>query len=234
MRGHSEPDGSTLRESMITAARTCEPDFNLIARPYRWLEYLTLGRALERCRTHYLPQLRDRRRALVLGDGDGRFLGQLLAHNPDLRADAVDTSIAMLRLLRQRSEAATPDAETRLSLHHANALTFPLAGGYDLVVTHFFLDCFTQAELDTLVTRVASALAPGALWLVSDFRIPTGLMRLPAMALVSRLYFAFRVLTGLGTNRLPDHATPLTQSCLIRIAHQHSFAGILATELWQV
>ena len=234
MRGHSEPDGSTLRESMITAARTCEPDFNLIARPYRWLESLTLGRALERCRTHYLPLLRDRRRALVLGDGDGRFLGQLLAHNPDLRADAVDTSIAMLRLLRQRSEAATPDAEARLSLHHANALTFPLAGGYDLVVTHFFLDCFTQAELDTLVTRVASALAPGALWLVSDFRIPTGLMRLPAMAIVSRLYFAFRVLTGLGTNRLPDHATSLTQSGLIRIAHQHSFAGILTTELWQV
>ncbi|HEY1993972.1 MAG TPA: class I SAM-dependent methyltransferase [Edaphobacter sp.] len=210
-----------------------EPDFNLIARPYRWFEYLTLGRALERCRDHFLGQLCDRRRALVLGDGDGRFLAQLLAHNPHLRADAVDTSITMLRLLRQRSEAATPDANTRLNIHHCDALTFPLAGRYDLVITHFFLDCLTQADLDTLVTQVASVLSPGGLWLVSDFRTPTGFMRLPAMALIRGLYFAFRVLTGLRTVRLPDHVTPFTRSGLIRVAQRHSFAGMLTTELWQ-
>jgi SAM-dependent methyltransferase len=211
-----------------------EPSFDLVARPYRWLEYLTLGRALERCRAHFLPQLRDCRHALVLGDGDGRFLGQLLACNPGLGADAVDTSTAMLRMLRRRSEAATADANIRLRIHHANALTFSLAGPYDLVVTHFFLDCFTQVELDTLVTRIASSLAPGALWLVSDFRIPTGLMHVPALAVVRGLYFAFRVLTGLRTTDLPDHATALTRSGLIRIAHEHSFAGLLTTELWQV
>lgn len=212
---------------------TGEPDFNLIARPYRWLEYLTLGRALERCRTHYLPQLRDCCRALVLGDGDGRFLAQLLAHNHHLQADAVDTSTTMLRLLRQRSEAATPDAGTRLHIHHSNALTFPLRGPYDLVVTHFFLDCLTQADLNILVARVASALVPGSLWLVSDFRIPAGAMHLPARILVRGLYFAFRVLAGLRTTQLPDHAIPLAQSGLIRIAHQYSLAGLLTTELWQ-
>jgi SAM-dependent methyltransferase len=212
---------------------TREPNFDLIARPYRWLEYLTLGRALERCRTHYLRQLRDRRHALVLGDGDGRFLAQLLADNPYLEADAVDTSTTMLRLLRQRSEAATPDADARLRIHHSNALTFPLAGLYDLVVTHFFLDCLSQADLDHLVTRVASTLAPGALWLVSDFRIPAGLMRFPARTLVRGLYFAFRVLTGLRTTHLPNHVTLLGQSGLIRVAHQHSLAGLLTTELWQ-
>jgi SAM-dependent methyltransferase len=237
MRGQSETDSLTLRESSMTSTMsstdTREPDFNFIARPYRWLEYLTLGRALERCRTYYLPLLRDRRHALVLGDGDGRFLAQLLAYNPHLHADAVDRSIAMLRLLRHRSEAATSDANTRLRLFHSNALTFPLAGRYDLVVTHFFLDCLAQAELNALVTRVASALAPGALWLVSDFRIPTGLMRLPARTFVRGLYFAFRVLTGLRTCQLPDYATPLAGSGFVRIAHQHSFAGLLTTELWQ-
>jgi hypothetical protein len=139
----------------------------------------------------------------------------------------------MLRLLRQRSEAATSDVDTRLRIHHSDALTFPLAARYDLVVTHFFLDCFTQAEVDTLVARVACRLAPGALWLVSDFRIPAGLMRLPARTLIRGLYFAFRVVTGLRTIKLPDHATSLTQSGLIRIAHQHSLAGLLTTELWQ-
>jgi SAM-dependent methyltransferase len=210
-----------------------EPNFNLIARPYRWLEYFALGNALENCRTQYLPQLLDRRHALVLGDGDGRFLAQLLKHNPQLHADAVDTSTTMLQLLRQRCEAATPNAALRLRTHHANALIHPLEGPYDLIVTHFFLDCLTQPELNALITRIAEHLHPRALWLISDFRIPPGPMRLPAKLLIRTLYLAFRLLTGLRTTGLPDHATPLTQAGLTRISHQLRLAGLLTTELWQ-
>jgi hypothetical protein len=58
-------------------------------------------------------------------------------------------------------------------------------------------------------------------------------MRLPARIFVRSLYLIFRILTGLRTVRLPDHTTPLTQAGLIRIAHHHSLAGLLTTELWQ-
>jgi SAM-dependent methyltransferase len=216
-----------------TTMKPLQPSFDPIARPYRWLEYLALGKALENCRNHYLPQLLDRRHALVLGDGDGRFLAQLLAYNPNVQADAVDISAAMVQLLRQRCEAATPNAAARLRTHHANAITFPLQQQYDLVVTHFFLDCLTQPELDKLITRIAPTLTPGALWLISDFRIPPGPMRLPAKLLVRSLYLAFRILTGLRTTRLPHHTTPLTQAGLTRIAHQHRLASLLTTEIWQ-
>jgi SAM-dependent methyltransferase len=210
-----------------------KPNFDYIARPYRWLEYLTLGKSLEDCRTHYLPQLMDRRHALVLGDGDGRFTSKLLATNLLINVVAVDTSATMLQLLRQRSEAATPNASTRLRTLHSNALTFPLEDSYDLVVTHFFLDCLTQSEINTLITRIAPTLTPGALWLISDFRIPTGPMRLPAKLLIRSLYLGFRLLTGLRTTHLPDHASALTQAGLTRISHHHRLAGLLTTELWQ-
>ncbi len=211
-----------------------DPDFNLIARPYRWLEYLTLGTALEHCRNYYLPQLHNRDHALVLGDGDGRFLAQLLKQNQHLRADAVDISATMLQLLSKRCEGATPNTTNRLRTHNAYALTLPLEGPYDLVVTHFFLDCLTQPDLNALITRIAPTLTPGALWLISDFRIPPGPMRLPARLLVRSLYLAFRLLTGLRTTRLPDHATPLMQAGLTRISAQHRLAGLLTTELWQI
>ena len=213
-----------------------QPNFDRIARPYRWLEYLTVGKALERCRFHFLPQLLDCRRALILGDGDGRFTASLLAANPSLQADALDISPAMLALLRRHCEAAAPDAAGRLRTHQANALAFPYAAStrpYDLVVAHFFLDCLTQPELDGLIARIAPALAPGALWLVSDFRIPPGPMRLPARAYIRSLYFAFRVLTGLRTTKLPDHAIPLRKSGFTRKAHHHLLAGLLTTQLWQ-
>ena len=213
-----------------------EPNFNQIAKPYRWLEYLTFGKTLQTCRTHYLPQLLDRRNALILGDGDGRFTSKLLAANPDINVLVVDISATMLELLRKRCESTTPNASTRLRTLNANALTFPLNDSeisYDLVVTHFFLDCLTQPELDSLVTRINPTLPPEALWLISDFRIPAGIMYLPAKLLIRSLYLAFRLLTGLRTTHLPDYATPLTNAGLTRIAHEHRLVGSLTTELWQ-
>ncbi len=210
-----------------------EANFDLIAKPYRWLEYLTFGPALQKTRLHYLPALLNSRNALILGDGDGRFTAALLAANPNITIHAIDISATMLQLLRQRCESAIPNAAARLRTQEANALTVPLNSNYDLIVTHFFLDCLTQPELNSLVTRVTKNMQPGALWLLSDFRIPSNLAKLPAQLLIRSLYLAFRILTNLRTTTLPNHTTPLRQSGLTRIAYHHRLSGILTTELWR-
>ena len=207
---------------------TTQPNFDSIARFYRWLEYLTLGSTLQHCRTHFLPTLTEQKSALVLGDGDGRFLAQLLLQNPHLHADAVDTSATMLQLLRSRC-----GHKSSLCTHHIDALHFSPTASYDLIVTHFFLDCFSQNDLTQLITTFSRHCQPEALWLISDFRIPTGSMRPIARIFVRSLYFAFRILTGLRTTHLPNHATPLITAGFTRIAHHRSLAGILTTELWQ-
>jgi trans-aconitate methyltransferase len=210
-----------------------EMNFDLIAKPYRWLEYLTFGPALQKTRLHYLPALLHSRNALILGDGDGRFTAALLAANPSITVHAIDRSATMLQLLRHRCESTTPDSAQRLRTKQANALTLPLSATYDLIVTHFFLDCLTQTELHSLVPRIANHMQPGALWLLSDFQIPANFAKLPARLLVRALYLAFRILTNLHTTALPDHTTPLQQSGLTCIAYHHRLSGILTTELWR-
>ena len=64
------------------------PDFDRLARLYRWMEYLTFGPWLQRCRSAFLGGIANSRRALVLGDGDGRFTARLLADCPAIRIDA--------------------------------------------------------------------------------------------------------------------------------------------------
>ena len=208
-------------------------NFDGIARPYRWMEYLSFGRSLERCRFYYLPQLRDRRRALVLGDGDGRFLAKLLAANPALQADAVDISRTMLNLLAGRAAAATANAAVRLRIHQANALAFTPEANYDLIVTHFFLDCLTQVEVESIAYRLGRHASPKAVWVVSDFRIPSGAMAWPERSLVRLLYAGFRLLTGLRTNHLPDHSSALLTAGFVRRSEQLSLAGLLTSEIWE-
>lgn len=209
-----------------------EPNFDVLARPYRWLEYLTLGRTLEHTRLHFLPQLLHQHSALVLGDGDGRFLSTLLAVNPHLYAHAVDTSRAMLQLMTRRCQSN--QTKSRLTTHHTSALTFTPVTPPDLIITHFFLDCFPQPEVEALTQRLAAHLTPGGLWLLSDFRIPPrGPSHLFARLFVRSLYAAFRLFTGLRTTHLPDHNAALTRAGLTRIA-QHAFLrGLITTELWQ-
>jgi hypothetical protein len=207
------------------------PNFDRVARPYKVLEYLTLGRSLERTRLYFLPRLLTRRNALVLGDGDGRFLSQLLTANPTLCATAIDISATMLSLLRTH---CTPYSD-RLHIMHGDVLTFTrdTAEPYDLVVSHFFLDCLTQEQLDQLVQRTTPALSSGALWLISDFNIPNGALHWPARLCVSGLYLVFRLLTGLRVNRLPNHGATLARASFNRIIRHEFLGGLLFTELWQ-
>ena len=211
-----------------------QPNFDRIAAIYRWAEYLSLGPLLQRTRTRLLDQLDNPRHALVLGDGDGRFLEQLLLRYPQCTAVAVDISAAMLDKLRRRCLRSVPNAATRLTTLQRSALELHPASNTDLVVTHFLLDCFSQPEVDALTTRIASQLAPGALWLLSDFALPDNqLLRPFAHLYIASLYVAFRLLTGLRVRQLPDPQSALQRAGMRRITRSTLLGGLLYTELWR-
>jgi len=206
------------------------PNFDKIARPYRLLEYLSMGRSLEKTRFAFLPKLCKASNALVLGDGDGRFTQKLLEANNEVRVTAVDTSSQMLSLLRARCVSAGD----RLETVQADALAFCRDDlqSYDLIVTHFFLDCLSQSAVDELSTLLAAKTAPGATWVVSEFAIPNGMLRLPGKILVKGLYKVFRVITGLQVSQLPNHTRALNNAGFIQTKRKTRLGGILRSELW--
>jgi SAM-dependent methyltransferase len=208
------------------------PDFDRLAGAYRWLEYLSFGPILERCRCHYLPQLAACRSALILGDGDGRFTARLLQSNPKIQIAAIDLSAAMLAALQKRAA----EHASRVTIHQADlrAWSPPSGAQYDLVATHFFLDCLSTPEVAALVQRIRPALAPRALWVLSDFAIPATLFgRAVAAPLVAALYRAFRLLTGLPVQSLPDHRAALTAAGFTLQSSLARLNGLLVSELWQ-
>ncbi len=206
-------------------------NFDPVARPYRWLEYFSFGPMLERCRNAQLAHLTAARRALVLGDGDGRFLARLLTTNPTLTVDVVDSSRAMLRILESR----TRESRQRVSLHHADALAWQPTGNYDLIVTHFFLDCFFREQLEHLLDRVLPHANPGTQWVISEFAIPVNTWAAPlASILVGLLYRIFGVLTGLPVRSLPDYSSALRNRGLVLRDDRRFLAGLLCVQLWSL
>jgi len=207
-------------------------DFSRIARAYRWMEYASFGTLLERTRYFRLPLLQHSQRALILGDGDGRFLARLTRANPGIAVDSVDCSRGMIRLAQARSN---PVAAERVNWHQADARIWrPPNCSYDLVVTHFFLDCFSNDEVQQLVGQLLPYLAQDGVWINSDFVIPQrGWMRWPSRIIVRGLYVAFFFLAGLRTQRLPDDASALQCAGLI-LEHRDSLAGgLLKSEVWR-
>jgi SAM-dependent methyltransferase len=200
-----------------------------IARWYRWLEYLTFGRALERRRREYLDEVADARSVLILGDGDGRFTAEFIDRNREAVIDSVDLSPRMLDLAKRR----TPDV-TRLHFWRGDARIIELPRKYDVIVSHFFLDCFVEGDLELLVARVSNAACPKARWLVSEFCLPgTGIRRFGAGLLIKAMYWFFGIATGLEANRLHDYSALFSLHGFRRVRHVSARGGLLVSELWE-
>jgi len=190
---------------------------------YRWLEYAVFGRTLERARTALLSEVSGARRALTLGDGDGRALAKLAAASPEACIDCVDASAKMLELARNRVR------DPRVTFRQADARQsqYPQAN-YDLIVTHFFFDCFDELDLPVVIANAAHAATSQAWWIVSEFRPVTSAARL----LIAIMYAFFGAATSLRTRGLVDHHPVLERHGFRLQRARHFWAGMVASELW--
>jgi SAM-dependent methyltransferase len=202
-----------------------------LARSYRFVEYCAFGRALERRRFAYLSRLAEARKVLILGEGDGRVLARLREITPEALIDVIELSGEMIALARSRIGSAE---RVRFRQQDARLADFGVSD-YDAVVTCFFLDCFQEEEAQDIVLRLAGALKPNGIWLMSDFAVPPrGWRRWHAAVWIWTMYGFFRITTGLRTAWLPPIETLLVSAGLTRVEHEEERAGLMVSELWRL
>jgi len=177
--------------------------FDILAPYYRAMELMLAGPTLQRSRTAHLATLGSCRHALLLGEGPGRFLTELLARQPRVRVTCVEQSAGMIAVAR-RQLASHSGAAQRVEFVHADALSWkPGSAQYDLVVTNFFLDCFQPREVAALIAKVSAHTTQQASWLLADFQIPDrGWQKWRAQIVVGLMYRFFRWVTGLSATSL--------------------------------
>ncbi|MBA3650081.1 MAG: class I SAM-dependent methyltransferase [Chthoniobacterales bacterium] len=203
--------------------------FDRVAPLYRALERLVFGDQLQQARLAFLEKIERPRRVLIVGEGDGRFLAECVRRHPRAMIDCVDASARMIDFARSRSGGP------EINFIHADFSTLSLESDqYDLIVAHFFLDCFAGAALCDVVEKLGRAATHDALWLLSDFRIPDfGWSRLWARFCIRTMYLFFGLVSGLGTQRLEDPSPGLRSAGFERVSQRLTRGGMIKSELWR-
>jgi ubiquinone/menaquinone biosynthesis C-methylase UbiE len=196
-------------------------NFDRVAPVYALLERAVFGPALQRARTALLDCLEQPRRALLIGDGDGRFSAELLRRFPQVELDIVEPSAAMSAIAQRRCGTA---GAARARWHVLPVQRFePGERAWDLVVTQFVLDVFDQGQAEVLIGRLAPRTG---MWLVAEFQ--PGVFDL----LLRIMYLFFRVAAGLRIRHIPRYREALEAAGLRRIAERAFWRGFIRTELY--
>ena len=195
---------------------------------------MAFGSALQRARLTCLDAIGSPRRALIVGEGNGRFLAALLQRQPLIKIDCIDGSERMLERARQRVLRTAPDEIHRVAFLLADVTSWAPNDRYDLVVTHFLLDCFSIQRVSGIVAKLAQAAAPEAAWLLADFRVPeAGFARNHALAWLAVMYWFFRSVARIEARDLVD-PSPFLRAEGFVLERQLLFRfGMLKSELWR-
>lgn len=164
---------------------------------YDRLSRLVFGKALVNAQAWLLPQIPKNAKVLIVGGGTGWILEEITKLQPSgLSITYVEISAKMMALSCKRNIGANHVEFINKAVEDANLPT-----DFDVVITPFLFDNFTEESLPEVFQHIHQCLKPGGLWLNTDFRL-TGKWWQYVM-LKSMLLF-FKVLCGVPSWRLPN------------------------------
>ena len=198
-----------------------------------WYDGLSLffGRTLQRSQTSMLDRVDPSRRILLIGGGTGRLLAALSSRFPGVPIDAVDISGQMLQRSHRR---LSNSAAANVCFIQADIRTWRSTRNYDLIVTPYVLDCFEDATVEQLCSRLARSLHRGGQWLFCDFDVPppTQPMHTPARLVIASLYRFFRVTCSLAARRLPDFGRAFASASLGMVDERRYCGGLMVAAVF--
>jgi len=184
---------------------------------YDFLTGLVFGKTLFSAQVYLLNNIRPGNKILIAGGGTGKILEAITGiHHAGLKITYVDVSEKMIAASKKRDTG-----KNEVTFINAAIENIQLPDNFDIVITPFLLDNFTEENLQKIFSRIDQSLLPGGLWLNTDFQL-TGKRWQKIMA-GSMLIF-FRIICAIEAEKLPD-----IQNCFsnngYRIVEQKTFWG---------
>ena len=209
--------------------------YDRLAKHYRLLERSLFGNRLQRSREALLSRLPRCESALVLGDGDGRFLKAFRESQSECVITSLDQSGRMLDL--QRGRLLVEDSSLRkVEFLQQDARDYqPVPDSHDVLVTAYFLDCFTEEQLARCLPKWIAGVKDRGYFYVVDFYQPhAGYHRYRSGVLLWLMHRFFRWQTDLPNQRLVDLDAALMTLPLEQLHEEILDGGLIRSRLFRV
>ncbi|QXV65469.1 class I SAM-dependent methyltransferase [Mucilaginibacter sp. 21P] len=164
---------------------------------YDRLARMVFGDSLTKAQVYILERIPANAKILIVGGGTGWILDEITKINPaGLNITYVEISAKMMALSRKRNLGDNKVTFIAQAIQQAE-----LNNDFDVVLTPFLLDNFSEERLPAIFDPIHKALKPSGLWLYADFQLTGKLWQ--NLMLKSMLLF-FKVLCGVESWQLPD------------------------------
>lgn len=164
---------------------------------YDRLSRLVFGKALVNAQVYLLKHIPPNSTILIVGGGTGYILEEITKQHPaGLKITYVEISAKMMALSQKRNYGRNEVNFINKPIQEAK-----LSQTFDVVITPFLLDNFTDKNLPTIFEPIHQRLKIGGLWFYTDFRLTGKLWQ--NLMLKSMLLF-FKILCGVESWRLPN------------------------------
>ena len=163
---------------------------------YDRLSRVIYGKALVRSQVYLLGHIPKKTNILIVGGGTGWILEEITKlHSSDLQITYIEISSKMMALSHKRNTGENQVIYINEPVESVNDQT-----SYDVVITPFLFDNFTEQNLQKVFLHIHNGLKPGGFWLNTDFQL-TGKWWQNIM-LRSMLLF-FRIICRIEAKKLP-------------------------------
>ncbi|NQZ59583.1 MAG: class I SAM-dependent methyltransferase [Lentisphaeraceae bacterium] len=174
-------------------------DFSRLAAIYDLLGDIAFVGALRRSQNCFLKILPHSKRVLIIGGGSGRFLVDLLKSHEFDFVDYVDISPGMIEQAKKNVGRQLPHLKSKVNFT-CGSVESVRGQTYDLICTHYILDCFAGDELKEVMNLLHDSLGNGGHWLFADFMGDNYIKE----CLIAFLYQFFKFTVSLKPHKLGD------------------------------
>ncbi|EHQ26702.1 class I SAM-dependent methyltransferase [Mucilaginibacter paludis] len=164
---------------------------------YDRLSRLVFGDALVKAQIYLLRFVPPNSSVLIVGGGTGWILEELSAiHYSGLQITYVEISSQMTALAKKRFTGINKVTYINEAIENTTLNTL-----YDVLITPFLLDNFTEDTLQKTFSHMHHQLKPKGLWLCADFQITGGLWQ---KVMLKTMYLLFKIVCRIETLKMPN------------------------------
>jgi len=193
---------------------------------YDRLSRVVYGQALVNAQLYLLQAVPPNSSVLIVGGGTGWILEELSTiHYSGLNITYVEISSRMTALAKKCNTGIN-----KVNFIIDAIENTPLNKIYDVVITPFLFDNFTEQTLRKTFSHIHQQLKPKGLWLCADFQLTGPLWQ---KALLKSMYFFFKILCGIETLKLPKIEDQFTKHGYRNIASKTFYSQFILSTRYQ-